>query len=135
MQRIMISGRFSGTAEAPAGEPAADRSAGDEHVPRRPGWRNASYRNHVTYTGPTTFAETGTIVFDDGDAELDIASVSDGVLEPSDEEPFLRGAVAYRITGGRGRFDGASGLITSNFVLDPTRGAFEEGQVAIAVLP
>ncbi len=135
MQRIIISGRFSGTAEAPAGDPLQTDPQGTSTSLDGPDVSNASYRNHVTYTGPTTFAETGTIVFDDGDAELDIASVSDGVLEPSAEEPFLRGAVAYRITGGRGRFEGASGLITSNFVLDPTRGAFEEGQVAIVVLP
>jgi hypothetical protein len=95
----------------------------------------ASYRNHVTYTGPTTFSETGTIVFDDGEAELDVVSVSDGVLEPSAQEPQLRGAVYYRIAAGRGRLDGATGLITSNFVLDPTNGTYEEGQVALVDVP
>jgi hypothetical protein len=41
---------------------------------------------------------------------------------------------SYRITGGGGRFDGASGLITSNFLLWPATGEFEERQVAIVFI-
>jgi hypothetical protein len=47
----------------------------------------------------------------------------------------LHGAALYRITGGSGRFDGASGLITSNFLLHPAKGEFEERQVTVVFLP
>ena len=47
---------------------------------------------------------------------------------------MLHGAALYRITEGGGRFDGASGLITSNFLLWPATGEFEERQVAIVFI-
>jgi hypothetical protein len=63
---------------------------------------------------------------------LQIATLVDGTLGPSAQADVLHGAVLYRITAGAGRFDGASGLITSNFLLWPETGEFEERQVAIA---
>jgi hypothetical protein len=135
MERITVLGRFSGSAQEPSGEPPQTEPRGTSTSLEGGPFAAASYRNHVTYTSQATFSETGTIVFDDGAAELDIASASDGVIEPAAEEPLLRGSVVYRIVAGRGRLEGASGLITSNFVLDPASGRYEEGQVAILHVP
>ena len=62
-------------------------------------------------------------------------TLSDGTLGPSAQPDVLHGAALYRITGGSGRFDGAGGLITSNFLLHPATGEFEERQVTVVFLP
>ncbi len=72
------------------------------------------------FPGETTFTETGTIASGD-DAELDIDTVGEGTLAPSADSELMHGSVIWRITEGRGRFVGASALITSNFVLRPRR--------------
>jgi hypothetical protein len=89
-----------------------------------------SYANHVVFTGPTTFTETGTVRVGPGD-EIDVAAVSDGTLGPSADPDLLHGAVFYSVVDGRGRFAGATGLITSNFLLRPRAGEFEEPWVAV----
>ena len=94
----------------------------------------AAYENHATFTGESTFAELGSVRYDD-DGELQITTLSDGTLGPSAQPDVLHGAALYRITGGSGRFDGASGLITSNFLLDPATGEFDERQVTVVFLP
>jgi hypothetical protein len=138
MQRITMVAQFRGKAAAPAGEPPrTDPRATSTSIEAvtddgtATGIERASYENHVVYTGESTFSETGTIRFGDVDDELEVATVADGTLGPSAEADVLHGAVVYRITGGGGRFDAASGLITSNFLLWPATGEFEERQVAI----
>jgi hypothetical protein len=140
MQRIAISAQFEGEAPEPSGTPpqtsprATSRSLealsadGSRFAVER-----ASYANHATFTGESTFTETGTISF--GDGELDVDTVGEGTLSPSAEPDVLHGAVIWRITEGRGRFEGASGLITSNFLLRPATGEFEERQTAVVFLP
>jgi hypothetical protein len=93
-----------------------------------------SYANHAVFTGPTTFTETGTVRLGAGD-EVDVAAVSDGTLGPSADPDLLHGAVFYSVLDGRGRFAGASGLITSNFLLRPAAGEFEERWVAVLFVP
>jgi len=44
-------------------------------------------------------------------------TVGHGILGPSGIEGLQRGAVIWEITGGEGRFVGASGFITSNFTV------------------
>jgi hypothetical protein len=141
MQRIAILAQFEGEAPAPSGTPpqtsprATSRSLeavsadGSRFAVDR-----ASYANHATFTGEATFTESGTISFGDGDGELDVDTVGEGTLGPSAEPDVLHGAVIWRITEGRGRFQGASGLITSNFLLRPATGEFEERQTAIVFL-
>jgi hypothetical protein len=138
MQRITMTAQFRGEAAAPSGEPPETEpratSVAIEAVMADgsdAGIERASYENHVVYTGESTFEETGTISLGEGDDELQIATLVDGTLGPSPDADVLHGAVVYRITGGGGRFDGASGLITSNFLLRPATGEFEERQVAI----
>jgi hypothetical protein len=142
MQRIEVAARFQGEAAPPSGDPpqtdpratsVSVKASTSDGTPFAVA--GASYSNHVTYSGESTFAETGTISFDDGAGELDIATVGDGTLGPSADASLLHGAVVYRIAGGRGRFEGASGLITSNFLLAPATGEFEERQVAVVFVP
>ncbi len=139
MQRLTIVTHFRGSAAEPSGEPPqTDPRASSVSIEVVEGGgsaepiERASYENHATYTGESTFAETGSIRYDGG--ELQIATLSDGTLGPSAEAGVLHGAALYRITGGSGRFDGASGLITSNFLLHPATGEFEERQVTVVFL-
>ena len=142
MQRIVVTAQFHGMAAQPSGKPPqTDPRATSVSVEASTsdgspfGIEQASYLNHVTYTGDSTFAETGTISFGDADGELDIVTVGEGTLGPSADADLLHGAVIYRITEGRGRFEDASGLITSNFLLRPGTGEFEERQLAVVFLP
>jgi hypothetical protein len=141
MQRLTILTHFRGTAAEPSGEPpqtdpransvsveVVDDDGSVDRIER------ASYENHATFTGDTTFAETGSIRYDD-DSELQITTLSDGTLGPSAQPDVLHGAALYRITGGSGRFNQATGLITSNFLLRPADGDFEERQVTVVFVP
>jgi hypothetical protein len=142
VQQILVFGQFHGEAAAPSGQPpqtdpratsvslTATNSDGSDA-----GIERASYQNHACHTGETTFSESGTLRLDDGSGEWDIVSVSDGTLGASADPDVLHGAVVYKIVAGRGRFEGASGLVTSNFVLRPAAGEFDETQVAIVFVP
>jgi hypothetical protein len=74
----------------------------------------ATFTSHVTFTGETSFVETGTIAFGDGH-ELRFSSVGSGHLDGSADPARKHGTVMWRIDGGEGQFAGATGLITSNF--------------------
>ena len=143
MQRIAIWAQFHGEAAPPAGEPpqtdpvaravsvqaaAADGSgAGIDRI---------SYANHVVFTSESTFTETGTMTFGEGDADaVDVDTVGEGTLRPSAQDGLLHGAVIWRVTGGRGRFAGASGLIASNFLLSPQSGEVDEWQSTVLFVP
>jgi hypothetical protein len=141
MKRLTILTHIRGRAAAPSGEPpqtdprassvSIELVEDDGSVNRI---ERASYENHATFTGESTFAETGSIRYDD-DGELQITTVSDGTLGASAQPDVLHGAALYRITGGSGRFDGATGLVTSNFLLHPATGESEEQQVTVVFLP
>jgi hypothetical protein len=142
MERIAISARFEGEAAEPSGQPPQTNprassvfieavTAGGSPV----GVGRASYVNHVTFTGQSTFTETGTLSFDEGEGELDVVTVGEGTLGPSAESEVMHGAVIWRISEGRGRFENASGLITSNFLLRPATGEVQDRQAAIVFLP
>jgi hypothetical protein len=142
MQRIAWVAELAGAAAPPAGDPpqtdpssasvsveAVDANGSDAGITR------VSYANHAVHTGETTFTESGTVTLGDSGDELDIASVGEGTLAPSADPGLLHGAVIYRIDGGRGRFEEASGLITSNFTVDPTNGEIAERQTGVVFLP
>jgi hypothetical protein len=76
----------------------------------------ATFTAEVTLTGVTSFQEVGTIAFADGHC-LRFATVGSGHLGASADPTRKHGAAMCRIGDGEGRFAGASGLITSNFVL------------------
>jgi hypothetical protein len=76
----------------------------------------ATFASEVTFTGATSFQEVGTIAF--GDAQLlRFSTVGSGYLGASPDPARRHGAVALRVEWGEGQFAGASGLITSNFVV------------------
>jgi hypothetical protein len=140
MRRVAISAQLRGTAAEPAGEPlqtdprarsvaiaVATSDGSPFDVPE------VAYVNHAVFTGPTTFTETGTVRFG-ADDEIDIASGSEGTIGPSADPDLLHGAVFSSVVEGRGRLAGATGLITSNFLLRPAAGEFEERWVAVLFL-
>jgi hypothetical protein len=92
----------------------------------------ASYENHVTLTGETSFVEEGRMQF--GNGGLRLTTVGEGVIEPSAEEGVLRGAVIWRVEG-TGGWSGTTGLLSSNFLFRPDTGTAEEQVVARLVLP
>ena len=141
MRRLTILTHFRGRAEEPSGEPPqTDPFANSvsvklvEHDGSVDRIERGSYENHATFTSESTFAESGSIRYDD-DGELQITTLTDGTLGPSAQPDVLHGAALYRITGGSGRFHGASGLVTSNFLLHPATGEYEERQVTVVFLP
>jgi hypothetical protein len=141
MRRVAISAQLRGTAAQPAGEPpqtdprATSVAVSVETSDGSPfDAGQISYDNHAAFTGPATFTETGTVRLGAAGDEIDIAAVSDGTLGPSADPNLLHGAVCYSVRGGRGRFAGATGLITSNFLLHPAAGEFEERWVAVLFL-
>ncbi|MCH7621641.1 MAG: hypothetical protein IH870_07060 [Chloroflexi bacterium] len=65
---------------------------------------------------PDGFKETGTIEYA-GRGKVFFETVGLGTLSPSPVADLSCGAVVWRITGGEGEFQGASGHITSNFAV------------------
>jgi hypothetical protein len=141
MQRLTIATHFRGEATQPAGEPPqVDVKSNAQSIRANaaggpdPELDSLSYQTHVTFSGETTFTETGTISAG-GPDELEIDTVGEGTLAPSADAELMHGSVIWRIVRGRGQFEGASGLITSNFLLSPGTGAVDERQVAVVFLP
>jgi hypothetical protein len=77
----------------------------------------ATFESEVTFTGETSFQEIGAIAFGAGH-RLRFSTIGSGYLGPSADIGRKHGAVTWRVEGGEGQFDGASGLITSNFFVD-----------------
>jgi hypothetical protein len=88
-----------------------------------PGER-ATFESEVTFTGETSFQETGTIEFGNNH-QLRFSTVGSGYLAPSTDPSRKQGTVMWRIDGGEGQFVGASGLITSNFFVDEGLGVVD----------
>lgn len=141
MQRIAYSAHLRGEGPPPSGEPpTTDPRASSVTLQATTangadaGIANLSYENHVVFTSESTFTETGTITLGE-EGEIDIDTVGEGTLRPSGEPDVLHGAVVWRVTGGRGRFDRAHGLVASNFLLHPASGEVQEWQVGVVFVP
>jgi hypothetical protein len=93
----------------------------------------ATFTSEVAFTGETSFQETGTIAFGDGNT-LRFATVGSGYLGPSADPERKQGAVTWRVEGGEGQFAGASGLITSNFFVDAQLGVVDH-HFGVLLLP
>jgi hypothetical protein len=128
--------RFTGHATPPAGEPPElDVRSAAESVTveggEGAGIDAVSYETHVTFTSETTFKESGRVSMGrNGDALL-ISTVGVGYIGPSADPSIMHGAVAWRVDGAEGALEGASGLVTSNFQLQPETGEVTEYQVAV----
>lgn len=129
MRQVIYAMEFKGQAE-PAGEGifrAATRSAstritssvGDHGLESRRETVDggaAEFTSEVRLTGDTSFTETGTIHFGDGHS-IEFSTIGEGYLAPSPEEGLNYGAINWSIDRGTGQFEGARGIVTSNFTL------------------
>jgi hypothetical protein len=93
----------------------------------------ATFTSEVTFTGETSFLETGTIGFGDGN-QLRFSTVGSRYLAPSVDPTRKQGTVMWRIEEGTGQFAGASGLITSNFFVDEGLGLVDH-HFGVVLLP
>jgi hypothetical protein len=75
------------------------------------------------------------MTFDGGTDGIVFTTLGEGYLGPSPEEGRLQGSVIWRIEEGEGRFAGATGLITSNFLMNAETGEVAEKQVISLFLP
>jgi hypothetical protein len=80
----------------------------------------AYFESEVRITSSDAFTESGIITFGDGDDALRFSTVGQGHMGPSADPKHMHGAVTWKIEGGEGQFAGATGLITSNFLLSDT---------------
>ncbi len=80
----------------------------------------AAFESEVTVTGESSFIESGTIRFGEGNHQLRFSTVGQGYLGTSADPKLRHGSVIWRVEGGEGQFSGASGLITSNFTISDT---------------
>ena len=63
-----------------------------------------------------SFVEEGTITYGRA-GSVTFETVGRGTVAPAPREGWTSGAVVWTVTGGRGAFSGARGLITSNFTV------------------
>ncbi|HET9461903.1 MAG TPA: hypothetical protein VFO56_08210 [Gaiellaceae bacterium] len=91
--------------------------------------RGARVATRLVFLNEATFNEEGTIDFGNGNA-LRFRSLGSGRLEPAPDGSVRHGASVLQVDGGAGRYAGASGRITSNFVLSPD-GEITDEQVAV----
>lgn len=94
---------------------------------------DATFASEVTFTGETSFLESGTIGFGNGH-RLRFTTVGSGYLAPSADPGRKHGTVMWRVEGGEGQFAGASGLITSNFFVDAGLGVVDH-HFGVLLLP
>ena len=73
--------------------------------------------SEVTSAGESGFKETGTITFGEGGHRLRFSTIGQGYLGPSPEPNLRQGAVMWQVDSGEGQFEGARGVITSNFTV------------------
>jgi hypothetical protein len=98
-------------------EPAAgDQATFESEVTFLGGFESSE----VTSAGEGGFKETGMITFGQGEHRLRFSTIGQGYIGPSAEPNLRQGAVMWQVEGGEGQFEGAKGLITSNFTVSDT---------------
>jgi hypothetical protein len=130
MQQITYALQFKGQA-TPGSSPdtmSAQSSAGSCRITANLGQQGlsasieqvaggaASFESTVTLTGANSFQESGSIGFGAGNL-LHFSTVGQGYLGASADPDLKHGTVTWKIDRGEGQFEGASGLITSNFTV------------------
>lgn len=91
--------------------------------------RGTRVATRLVFSDKATFREEGTIDFGSGNA-LRFRSLESGRLEPAPDGRVRHGTSVLEVAGGKGRYAGATGRITSNFVLSPS-GEITDEQVAV----
>lgn len=95
----------------------------------------AFLESELRLQGQNAFSGTGTLTFgDDADHALRFSTLAPGHLAPSPVAGVMAGAVSWKVDGGSGTFDGASGVITSAFTLTES-GDISEYHCGILFLP
>lgn len=87
----------------------------------------ALFESRLAFRDERRFDEEGRIVFGPGNS---LRISGRGRLEPSADPELRQGTVVWNVDGGDGHFEGATGLITSNFLLSAT-GDLTENQLAV----
>jgi hypothetical protein len=77
----------------------------------------ASFESEVTITGETSFLESGSIRFGEGNHRVRFSTVGQGYLGASPDPKLKNGSVIWRVDSGEGQFAAARGFITSNFTI------------------
>jgi len=102
----------------------------------------AFFNSIITLSSPinaTTFTEAGNITFGASHLSqihaLTFQTVGMGTLNNTYQAGFTGGAVIWEITGGVGAFQGAEGLITSNFVANGNTDDYIDYEVGNIWLP
>ena len=80
----------------------------------------AAFESTVTFTGDTSFQESGSITFGESKHRLHFSTVGQGYIGGSADSNLKHGSVMWKIESGDGQFEGATGLITSNFFVSDT---------------
>lgn len=85
----------------------------------------------------TLFFENGTVTFGPpSSSSLSFSSVGAGsLLGPADENGFSHGVVAWEIESGTGKLAGASGAITSNFLVNLATNELIDTHLGVVQLP
>lgn len=91
--------------------------------------RRTRVTTRLVFTDEVTFHEEGSIELGAGNI-LRFRSLERGTLERAGTGGARHGTSVLRVESGEGRYEGAKGRITSNFVLSPD-GAVDDEQVAV----
>jgi len=94
--------------------------------------RTVRFETAVMARGDQTW-EAGRVEFPDIASTLDVDTVIPGRVEMLTGGE-VRGSISWRVTGGTGRFEGATGIVTGNFVGHPD-GSFSDHQLFKLALP
>ena len=91
--------------------------------------RGAHVSSRIVFSDESTFSEERSVDFGRGNA-LRFRSIGSGRLERAPGGDVRHGASVLEVAAGLGRYAGARGRITSNFVLAPD-GAITDEQVVV----
>jgi len=97
--------------------------------------RNAlAFEAQITMDEDGVLQQTGRVRFGDGEHALTVSTAGQGRLVLSPDPTRRQGAMTLQIDGGSGLFAGATGMITSNFLLNDS-GAYRDLHTAVIFLP
>lgn len=94
--------------------------------------RRTRVEKRLVFSDERTFRESGTIELGGGNA-LEYTSLEDGTLEASADGGIKHGTSVLGVVRGLGRYAGARGRITSNFVASPDGEVTDEQVVVLFI--